>query len=82
MLLHEARLLLHRMLHFVQNTQYSFSVDVIDIGWTEFREKLATAKSLDEILAFHEDYLGLVEEKCFLPPDNPKNSVTKMFSRH
>ena len=74
-LLHESRLLLNRMQLFVQQVQYSFSLEVLDVAWTDFQETLAKARSLDDVLAFHNDYLTVVEEKCFIQSKTLKNTL-------
>ncbi|GAV05043.1 hypothetical protein RvY_15231 [Ramazzottius varieornatus] len=72
-LLHDARLLLNRMQLFVQQVQFSFSVEVLEVAWNDFQGNLAKARSLDDILVFHNDYLTVVEEKCFIQSKTHKN---------
>lgn len=38
------------MAHFVDNVHNYILVEVLETAWTEFKEKLATVKDLDELI--------------------------------
>lgn len=64
---------------FVQQVQFSFSVEVLEAAWNDFQGNLAKARSLDDILVFHNDYLTVVEEKCFIQSKTHKNILVRNF---
>ncbi|XP_055327370.1 LOW QUALITY PROTEIN: spindle pole body component 97-like [Paramacrobiotus metropolitanus] len=67
-LCHETNLMMHRMLQFIRQMQFCFDLDVLQLGWNKeiIADNLKAAKSIDDLLAFHNAALNAMEDKCFL----------------
>ncbi|XP_057863216.2 uncharacterized protein LOC131071418 [Cryptomeria japonica] len=62
-------LLQQKLLHFV-NTFHQYVMDrVLYSAWIELCEGMASAGSLDEVIACHEAYLVSIQRQCFIAPD-------------
>uniref|UniRef100_A0A3Q2NNJ8 Tubulin gamma complex associated protein 6 n=1 Tax=Fundulus heteroclitus TaxID=8078 RepID=A0A3Q2NNJ8_FUNHE len=67
---HQLQLYRHEMQHFVKVIQGYIANQILQVSWTEFKAKLATASDLDAIHRTHADYLnraifrGLLTEKA------------------
>ncbi|KAM4734380.1 gamma-tubulin complex component 6 [Anableps anableps] len=67
---HQLQLYRHEMQHFVKVIQGYIANQILQVSWTEFTAKLATASDLDGIHRTHADYLnraifrGLLTEKA------------------
>ncbi|XP_015249037.1 PREDICTED: gamma-tubulin complex component 6 [Cyprinodon variegatus] len=67
---HQLQLYRHEMQHFVKVIQGYIANQILQVSWTEFTAKLATASDLDAIHRTHADYLnraifrGLLTEKA------------------
>uniref|UniRef100_A0A7S3Q330 Gamma tubulin complex component C-terminal domain-containing protein n=1 Tax=Chaetoceros debilis TaxID=122233 RepID=A0A7S3Q330_9STRA len=54
------------MLHFITNLQSYFMFEVLESGWKTLVDKLSSAKSLDEVIASHNEYLDEIVAKSLL----------------
>lgn len=55
---HQLQLYRHEMQHFVKVIQGYIANQILQVSWTEFTAKLATANDLDAIHRTHADYLN------------------------
>lgn len=58
------------MIHFVHQMQYYILFEVIECLWTNMLERIKHAKTLDDILEAHEDFLREVKTGMFLDEGN------------
>uniref|UniRef100_A0A7I4ANN1 Gamma-tubulin complex component n=1 Tax=Physcomitrium patens TaxID=3218 RepID=A0A7I4ANN1_PHYPA len=67
---HKQRLLLQqKLMHFV-NTLHQYVMDqVLYSSWLELSEGMASAGSLDEVIAYHDAYLVSIQRQCLVAPD-------------
>ncbi|KAG0618391.1 hypothetical protein M758_4G060000 [Ceratodon purpureus] len=67
---HKQRLLLQqKLMHFV-NTLHQYVMDrVLYSSWLELSEGMASAGSLDEVIACHDAYLVSIQRQCLVAPD-------------
>ncbi len=75
----ESHLLRNRMLHFCKNYLYYIMADVLEPKWHKFKSKLPTMKSLDEVLALHNEFLDECLKECLLSDSQILNILTKTF---
>lgn len=62
-------LLQQKLMHFV-NTFHQYVMDrVLYSAWIELCQGMASAGSLDEVIACHEAYLVSIQRQCFVAPD-------------
>lgn len=54
------------MIHFIHQMQYYISFEVIECQWTNMLEKVQQAKTLDDILVAHEEFLHEVKIGSFV----------------
>lgn len=47
----------------------SFLVQVLYSSWLELSEGMASAGSLDEVIAYHDAYLVSIQRQCLVAPD-------------
>lgn len=55
-----------RMLNFVQNFMYYMMFEVLEPNWCEFEKNMETVSTLDDVLAFHTDFLNICLQDCML----------------
>jgi len=75
----ESYLLRNRMLHFCKNYLYYMMADVLEPKWHKFKAKLPSMKSLDEVLALHNEFLDECLKECLLSDPQILNILTKTF---
>mmetsp|Transcript_17188 Transcript_17188/g.32533 ORF Transcript_17188/g.32533 Transcript_17188/m.32533 type:complete len:1032 (-) Transcript_17188:54-3149(-) len=54
------------MLHFLTNLQSYLMFEVLESGWKDLVHKLGCAKTLDEVISSHDDYLNEILEKSLV----------------
>lgn len=54
------------MVHFIHQMQYYILFEVIECSWVSFMKRVQSAKALDDILTFHDDFLNAVRVGIFL----------------
>jgi len=54
------------MLHFVNNLQSYLMFEVLESGWKHLVQKMKDAKSLDDVVCSHTDYLDIILDKSLL----------------
>lgn len=54
------------MLHFVSNLQSYLMFEVLESGWEDLATKLHGAKTLDEVISAHDDYLNEIVSKSLI----------------
>lgn len=54
------------MLHFLTNLQSYLMFEVLESGWKELIQKLRGAKTLDEVISSHDEYLDDILEKSLV----------------
>lgn len=54
------------MLHFLTNLQSYLMFEVLESGWKELVHKLGCAKTLDQVISSHDDYLNDILEKSLV----------------
>lgn len=57
------------ILHFITNLQSYLMFEVLESGWKRLCSRLRSAKSLDEVIVAHNDYLDEIVAKCLLSHD-------------
>ena len=55
-----------RMMNAIQNLEYYMMIEVIEPVWHVFLQQLAKAKNIDDVLAYHEDFLDYCLKNCML----------------
>lgn len=55
-----------RMMSCIQNLEYYMMIEVIEPVWHVFMQQMAKAKNIDDVLAFHEDFLDHCLKNCML----------------
>lgn len=55
-----------RMMTAIQNLEYYMMIEVIEPVWHVFMQQLAKAKNIDDVLAYHEDFLDHCLKNCML----------------
>lgn len=66
-----------RMMNAIQNLEYYMMIEVIEPVWHIFLQQLSRAKSIDEILSLHEDFLDHCLKNCMLTyPDLLKRIIS------
>ena len=68
--MHGCYLLRNEMVHFVYNMQYYLMFEVIECASVEFAEQLNAATDLDMVLNSHARFLGSIETKAMLRPED------------
>jgi gamma-tubulin complex component 3 len=54
------------MLHFLTNLQSYLMFEVLESGWKDLVQKLGCAKTLDQVISSHDDYLNEILEKSLV----------------
>ncbi|XP_052801228.1 gamma-tubulin complex component 3 homolog isoform X1 [Mya arenaria] len=65
-ILHQCHILGSEMVHFIQQTQYYISFEVLECSWHELLGKVREAKDLDCVIAAHQVFLDTVITRCLL----------------
>jgi gamma-tubulin complex component 2 len=55
-----------RMMNAIQNFEYYMMIEVIEPNWHMFSENLNTVKTLDEVIAYHQDFQDQCLKNCML----------------
>lgn len=56
------------MFHFVSNIHNYIMVEVLESGWKVFSDQIETAKDLDELIKYHQQFLDSILDKALLSP--------------
>jgi len=72
-------LLRQRMLHFMQNFVYYVMFEVIEPRWHNMKMKIKNAKTVDEVLHFHNSFLAATHKECLLKNRNLLMTLTKIM---
>lgn len=64
--LHQCHMLSSEMVHFIQQTQYYISFEVLECSWHELLNKVHEAEDLDCVIAAHETFLDTILTRCLL----------------
>ncbi|XP_053403084.1 gamma-tubulin complex component 3-like [Mercenaria mercenaria] len=65
-ILHQCHMLGSEMVHFIQQTQYYISFEVLECSWHELLSKVREAEDLDCVIAAHETFLDTIITRCLL----------------
>ncbi|KAL3847372.1 hypothetical protein ACJMK2_018287 [Sinanodonta woodiana] len=65
-ILHQCHVLGSKMVHFIQQTQYYISFEVLECSWDELLTKVTEAEDLDHIISAHQTFLDTVIARCLL----------------
>jgi len=55
-----------RMLNAIQNLEYYMMIEVIEPSWHVFLQNMSKVENVDEVLAFHQDFLDSCLKNCLL----------------
>jgi len=77
-----AQLFRHRLQTFIDHYQEYVYSSVVEGSWKKFGHKIAKAKSLDDLVKAHENYLENILKKCFIDTyiKNVSDSISKAVS--
>lgn len=65
-IMYRLHLFTSEMIHFIHQMQYYILFEVIECSWAEFQEKIQQAKTLDDILHAHDEFLTTIKSGAFL----------------
>lgn len=65
-ILHQCHMLGSEMVHFIQQTQYYISFEVLECSWHELLSQVQEAEDLDCVIAAHETFLDTIITRCLL----------------
>jgi len=68
-----------RMLNFVQNFEYYMMFEVIEPNWHCFQQNMAKVSNVDDVLAFHTDFLDSCLKDCMLTSTELLRIVHKLL---
>ncbi|GFR76401.1 gamma-tubulin complex component [Elysia marginata] len=68
-----------RMLNFVQNFEYYMMFEVIEPNWHDFQQNMAKVSNVDDVLAFHGDFLDCCLKDCMLTSTELLRIVHKLL---
>ncbi|CAL1527204.1 unnamed protein product [Lymnaea stagnalis] len=68
-----------RMLNFVQNFEYYMMFEVIEPNWHTFQQNMARVSNVDDVLAFHCDFLDSCLKDCMLTSTELLRIVHKLL---
>jgi gamma-tubulin complex component 2 len=68
-----------RMLNFVQNFEYYMMFEVIEPNWQLFESNMDTVSNLDDVLAYHADFLNNCLKDCMLTSPELLRIVHKLM---
>lgn len=68
-----------RMLNFVQNFEYFMMFEVIEPNWHDFQQNMAKVSNVDDVLAFHGDFLDCCLNDCMLTSTELLRIVHKLL---
>nr|XP_016937850.2 gamma-tubulin complex component 3-like [Drosophila suzukii] len=63
---HRLNLFTSEIMHFIHQMQYYVLFEVIECNWVELQKKIQQAKTLDDILDAHENFLETIKVGCFV----------------
>lgn len=63
-----AQMLSNEMVHFVYNLQYYIMFEVLEVSWNKFEEGITRARSLDDFIQAHDQYLDRIVAGALLEP--------------
>ncbi|XP_050723249.1 gamma-tubulin complex component 2-like isoform X1 [Eriocheir sinensis] len=69
-----------RMLNFIQNIEYYMMFEVIERNWQTFISKMQKVDNVDEVLAFHNDFLSGCLKDCMLTSPELLRMISKLTS--
>ncbi|XP_042231927.1 gamma-tubulin complex component 2-like isoform X4 [Homarus americanus] len=69
-----------RMLNFIQNIEYYMMFEVIERNWQTFINKMQKVENVDEVLAFHNDFLSGCLKDCMLTSPELLRMISKLTS--
>ncbi|XP_037799698.1 gamma-tubulin complex component 2-like isoform X2 [Penaeus monodon] len=67
-----------RMLNFIQNIEYYMMFEVIERNWQTFINKMQKVENVDEVLAFHNDFLSGCLKDCMLTSPELLRMISKL----
>ncbi|XP_005091505.1 gamma-tubulin complex component 2 [Aplysia californica] len=68
-----------RMLNFVQNFEYYMMFEVIEPNWHSFQQNMSKVSNVDDVLAFHSDFLDSCLKDCMLTSTELLRIVHKLL---
>ncbi|XP_074643157.1 gamma-tubulin complex component 2-like [Tubulanus polymorphus] len=68
-----------RMLNFVQNFEYYMMFEVLEPNWVVFENNLSSVSNLDDVLAYHTDFLNVCLKDCMLTNPDLLKIVHKLM---
>eukprot|EP01119_Soliformovum_irregulare_P007743 TRINITY_DN20221_c0_g1_i1.p2 TRINITY_DN20221_c0_g1~~TRINITY_DN20221_c0_g1_i1.p2 ORF type:complete len:213 (-),score=58.17 TRINITY_DN20221_c0_g1_i1:51-689(-) len=69
-----------KMMHFIQNFEYYMMFEVIEPQWHILDAALKTAKTIDEVLKFHNDFLDTCLKECMLTDHHLVKLITNLMA--
>ncbi|KAG0715937.1 Gamma-tubulin complex component 2 [Chionoecetes opilio] len=69
-----------RMLNFIQNIEYYMMFEVIEHNWQTFINKMQKVDNVDDVLAFHNDFLSGCLKDCMLTSPELLRIISKLTS--
>ena len=57
-IMHRCNLIKNKMTHFVNNLGAYLMFEVMESAWVNLQDGISSAKSLDDVIKFHDDYLN------------------------
>ncbi|XP_070491244.1 gamma-tubulin complex component 2 homolog isoform X2 [Chironomus tepperi] len=67
-----------RMMSAIQNLEYYMMVEVIEPEWHRFMQQISKAKTFDDVLAYHDDFLDKCLKNCMLTEPDILKCIVKM----
>ncbi|XP_013411271.1 gamma-tubulin complex component 2 [Lingula anatina] len=68
-----------RMLNFVQNFMYYMMFEVVEPNWHDFEQNMNDVTTIDDVLAFHNDFLNSCLNDCMLTNPDLLKIVHKLM---
>ena len=68
-----------RMLNFVQNFQYYMMFEVIEPNWHQYEKNMDSVENIDDVLAYHTDFLNNCLKDCMLTNPDLLKIVHKLM---
>eukprot|EP01083_Nonionella_stella_P277825 944645_1 len=69
-----------RMLHFVQNLLFYLLVEAIEPSWHRFATNMRSATTVDEVIQFHDEFLGTCVRECLLTEQELLKTLSKILA--
>ncbi|XP_060553963.1 gamma-tubulin complex component 3 homolog [Ruditapes philippinarum] len=80
-ILHQCHMLGSEMVHFIQQTQYYISFEVLECSWHELLSKVREAEDLDCVIAAHETFLDTIITRCLLDEQSRGMGPVSLFEK-